>query len=258
MGYQDMAYQPGTCHPVAAPLGGLLLPCSRGTWAHLKQRRQQLPSRYRAPAPCAWAAVRSAHGWQRQTKPRVRWTPTSAAAEATAAPLESEQRKTSNPFVAWKAWWSVCAPERNMQAAKVQSLRTIAGADFTEVLKHARSCMGHINLASLCGRQDVAYHAGQQVPAGWRNNFHGVACWEDAMACTVLAFPPLVCADGLQVVQALAATIELAIPHFTSASIFSITSTGSTAMFYQNIRILAVRTSLQYRVHQNFAWMSAI
>ncbi len=40
--------------------------------------------------------------------------------------------------------------------------------------------------------------------------------------------------------QAVAALSELAIPHFTTATIFSVTESGSSAKFYQNVRMLAV------------------
>lgn len=40
--------------------------------------------------------------------------------------------------------------------------------------------------------------------------------------------------------QAVAALAELAIPHFTTRTIFSVASLGSEANFYANVQILAV------------------
>ena len=40
--------------------------------------------------------------------------------------------------------------------------------------------------------------------------------------------------------QAVAALAELAIPHFTTRTIFSVASLGSEAKFYANVQILAV------------------
>lgn len=42
--------------------------------------------------------------------------------------------------------------------------------------------------------------------------------------------------------QAAAAAMELAIPHFTSAAIFSVAEAKSAANFHVNIRLLMVRT----------------
>ena len=47
--------------------------------------------------------------------------------------------------------------------------------------------------------------------------------------------------DGHVRWQAVAALSELAIPHFMTATIFSVTATGSKAKFYQNVKLLAVR-----------------
>ena len=41
--------------------------------------------------------------------------------------------------------------------------------------------------------------------------------------------------------QAVAAIAELAIPHFTTRTIFSVANLGSEANFYANVKILAVR-----------------
>ncbi len=41
--------------------------------------------------------------------------------------------------------------------------------------------------------------------------------------------------------QAVAAITELAIPHFTTRTIFSVANLGSEATFYSNVKILAVR-----------------
>jgi hypothetical protein len=41
--------------------------------------------------------------------------------------------------------------------------------------------------------------------------------------------------------QAVAAIAELAIPHFTTRTIFSVANLGSEANFYTNVKILAVR-----------------
>ena len=40
--------------------------------------------------------------------------------------------------------------------------------------------------------------------------------------------------------QAVAALAELAIPHFTTRTIFSVANLGSEAKFYANVKILAV------------------
>ena len=46
--------------------------------------------------------------------------------------------------------------------------------------------------------------------------------------------------------QAVAALAELAIPHFTTRTIFSVANLGSKAKFYDNVQVLAVS-----------AWLSA-
>ena len=45
-------------------------------------------------------------------------------------------------------------------------------------------------------------------------------------------------------VQALAATVELAIPHYTSAAIFSVTKGGSSVSFQRNLKLLLVRVTI--------------
>ena len=44
----------------------------------------------------------------------------------------------------------------------------------------------------------------------------------------------------MNVTQAVAALTELAIPHFTTRTIFSVANLGSEAKFYANVKILAV------------------
>ena len=46
--------------------------------------------------------------------------------------------------------------------------------------------------------------------------------------------------SGLNVTQAVAALTELAIPHFTTRTIFSVANLGSEAKFYANVKTLAV------------------
>ena len=51
-----------------------------------------------------------------------------------------------------------------------------------------------------------------------------------------------ICSDkrSLNATQAVAALTELAIPHFTTRTIFSVANLGSEAKFYMNVKILAV------------------
>ena len=49
--------------------------------------------------------------------------------------------------------------------------------------------------------------------------------------------------------QAVAALAELAIPHFTTRTIFSVANLGSEAKFYANVKILAVSAPHRHSIN---------
>ena len=49
------------------------------------------------------------------------------------------------------------------------------------------------------------------------------------------------CMTKIRSVQFLAAASELAIPHYTSATVFAVAKQGNADVFYRNVKLLAVR-----------------
>ena len=54
--------------------------------------------------------------------------------------------------------------------------------------------------------------------------------------------------------QFLAAASELAIPHYTSATVFAVAKQGNAEVFYRNVKLLAVRPQTAHSVEQIYLY----
>jgi hypothetical protein len=100
----------------------------------------------------------------------------------------------------------------------------------------------------------VGHHARELPPADSRAYLHGAATWHQPANCIPILLHSAAGnfstsrvhdeEEGTLPAQAVAALSELAIPHFTTATIFSVAQGGSEAKFYANVKLLAVSALL--------------
>lgn len=179
---------------------------------------------------------------QRQLRFAVRGTAAAGAlpADRKAAPEDehAQQERRWGPLRAWHEWWALGRPGPGQSAAAhdakklsaiVSKLWAIMRVNYW-LLAAALVCM--VRLACMhrhrcCSRRCMCRRLCEPLSG---------QCQRESCGAKYVH-----CVFG---VQAVAALSELAIPHFMTATIFSVTATGSRAKFYQNVKLLAVRVLL--------------
>jgi hypothetical protein len=150
-----------------------------------------------------------------------------ASSTASAAPIAEQNTQGSSnsksesiltaPWRAWHSYWSLGRPQKQEQDKQPRKLRNIVSK-----LWNIMDVNGHLLTAALfC------------MVTAFSTTVHGMIFTSILHASR---FTP-----SLRPMQAVAAITELAIPHFTTRTIFSVANLGSEATFYSNVKILAVR-----------------